>query len=307
MRHASIASRRWSRRRRHAARSHRRLVAPSRRLHFAADGDHIQRAAAALAAAAIAEVDLTTHAGVHPRIGALDVLPFVPLGSASMDDAVAIAHAVGRAIGETLRLRCFSTKPRRARRIGGRSKRCARRLDGLAAVYGSRRGSPTTARPRAPDGRRDGGRRTRCAGGLEPRPRSARRRWPGTSRARRTSGGGLPCLKALGLALEHSGKVQVSLNLTDYRTTSMADVYRAVDAEARRAGATIADSEIIGLVPRAALDDFARWPSISRRVIKRRCWKIGSRCAAFHHSARPRPARERRSASVAVRPDTGRS
>jgi glutamate formiminotransferase len=75
------------------------------------------------------------------------------------------------------------------------------------------------------------------------------------ARTVRTSGGGLPCLKALGLALEHSGKVQVSLNLTAYRTTSMADVFRAVDAEARRAGAAIADSEIIGLVPRAALDD----------------------------------------------------
>ena len=77
------------------------------------------------------------------------------------------------------------------------------------------------------------------------------------ARTIRTSGGGLPCLKALGLALAHSGQVQVSLNLTDYRTTSMADVFRAVDAEARRAGAAIAESEIIGLVPRAALDDLA--------------------------------------------------
>ena len=54
------------------------------------------------------------------------------------------------------------------------------------------------------------------------------------ARTIRTSNGGLPCVKALGLALAHTGQVQVSMNLTDYRTTSMADVFRAVDAEARR-------------------------------------------------------------------------
>ena len=77
------------------------------------------------------------------------------------------------------------------------------------------------------------------------------------ARTIRASGGGLPHLKALGLALEHTGQVQVSMNLTDYRTTSMADVFRAVEAAARDAGAAIADSEIIGLVPRAALADLA--------------------------------------------------
>jgi glutamate formiminotransferase len=77
------------------------------------------------------------------------------------------------------------------------------------------------------------------------------------ARAIRTSNGGLPCLKALGLPLAHSGLVQVSMNLTDYRTTSMAEVYRAVEREAARAGAAIAASELIGLVPRAALDALA--------------------------------------------------
>ncbi len=86
------------------------------------------------------------------------------------------------------------------------------------------------------------------------------------ARTIRTSNGGLPCLKALGLALEHTGQVQVSMNLTDYRTTSMADVFRAVLAEAIAAGADIADSEIIGLVPRAALDDLAQAaPALAER------------------------------------------
>ena len=112
------------------------------------------------------------------------------------------------------------------------------------------------------------------------------------ARTIRASGGGLPCLKALGLALEHTGQVQVSMNLTDYRTTSMADVFRAVDAEARRAGAAIAGSEIIGLVPRAALDDLAgvrrRWQRHRDQVLEDRLAACGlpavspSRTAELH-------------------------
>jgi len=227
---------------------------------FAADGEHIQRAAAALAAAAMAEIDLSTHAGVHPRIGALDVLPFVPLGSASMEDAVAIAQAVGRNIGETLGVPVFfyeaaSRPPHRrsleAIRRGGLEGLSAR-LDepAWAPDHGPRRLHPTAGAIAV------GARGPLVAWNLvldRPDLALARR----IARTIRTSNGGLPCLKALGLPLAHTGQVQVSMNLTDYRTTSMAEVYRAVLAEAIAAGADIAGSEIIGLVPRAALDDFS--------------------------------------------------
>jgi len=227
---------------------------------FAADRAHLERAAAALAAAAIAEIDLTTHAGVHPRIGALDVLPFVPLGSASMDEAVAIAHAVGRAIAETLHVPVFlyeaaarsaERRPLEALRRGG--------LAGLAARLHERAWrpdyGPATLHPTA-GAMAIGARGPLVAWNLVldradlPLARHI-------ARTIRASGGGLPHLKALGLALEHTGQVQVSMNLTAYRTTSMADVFRAVEAAARDAGTAIADSEIIGLVPRAALADLA--------------------------------------------------
>ena len=227
---------------------------------FAADSGAVERAAVALAAATMAEIDLGPHTGVHPRIGALDVLPFVPLGSASMDDAIALAHAVGRAIGDTLGVPVFlyeaaSRAPHRRRleaiRRGG--------LDGLRARlddpawtpdYGPRTLHPTAGAIAV------GARGPLVAWNLvldRPDLALARR----TARTIRTSNGGLPCLKALGLPLAHTGQVQVSMNLTDYRTTSMAEVFTAVDAAARAAGAAIAGSEIIGLVPRAALDDFA--------------------------------------------------
>jgi len=238
-----------------ADRSHHRAV-----FTCAADRETIERAAVALATAVAAEVDLTTHAGVHPRIGALDVLPFVPLGRATMDDAIAAAHAAGRAIGEILRIPVFlyeaaarsaERRPLEAVRRGG--------LDGLAARlhepawqpdYG-----PATLHPTA-GAMAIGARGPLVAWNLvlDRADLALARR---IARVIRTSGGGLPCLKALGLALEHTGEVQVSMNLTDYRTTSMAEVYRAVLAEAIAAGADIADSEIIGLVPRAALDDLA--------------------------------------------------
>jgi glutamate formiminotransferase len=227
---------------------------------FAADAGTVQRAAVALAATVAAEIDLRAHAGVHPRIGALDVLPFVPLGSATMDDAIAVAHAAAREIGESLGVPVWlyeaaSRPPHR------RSLEAVRRggLDGLAARlhepawtpdYGPRTLHPTAG------GIAVGARGPLVAWNLvldRPDLPLARR----IARTIRTSNGGFPCLKALGLPLEHTGQVQVSMNLTDYRTTSMAEVFRAVDDAAGAAGAAIAASELIGLVPRAALDDLA--------------------------------------------------
>jgi glutamate formiminotransferase len=72
------------------------------------------------------------------------------------------------------------------------------------------------------------------------------------ARTIRTSNGGLPCLKALGLPLAHTGQVQVSMNLTDYRKTSPVAAFDAVLARAEAAGVRVAGSELVGLIPRAA-------------------------------------------------------
>jgi glutamate formiminotransferase len=226
---------------------------------FAGSAAQTAASALALAACAVAEIDIRSHAGVHPRVGALDVLPFVPLGDATMADAVAVAHAVGRTIGESLAVPVYlyeaaSRPPHR------RSLESIRRggLPGLAARlddpawqpdHGPRALHPTAGAIAV------GARGILVAWNLvldRPDLALARR----IARSIRTSNGGFPCLKALGLPLEHTGQVQVSMNLTDYRTTSMATVFAAIDAAARHAGTSIAASEIVGLVPRAALDDF---------------------------------------------------
>jgi glutamate formiminotransferase len=223
---------------------------------FAGHSGQVERSAAALAASVAAEIDLTTHSGVHPRIGALDVLPFVPLGSASMAEAIALAHRVGRTIAETLGLPVFLYEA--AARSPDRRPLEAVRRGGLAGL---------AARLREPAWQPDYGPATLhpTAGAMAIGARGPLVAWNlvldradlalarHIARTIRASNGGLPHVKALGLALEHTGQVQVSMNLTDYRSTSMAEVYRAVLAEAIAGGADIAASEIIGLVPRAAL------------------------------------------------------
>ena len=190
-----------------ADQSHHRAV-----FTFAADGATIARAAVALATAVKAEVDLTAHAGVHPRVGALDVLPFVPLGSASMDDAVAIAHAVGREIGASLEIPVFlyeaaSRPPHR------RSLEAIRRggLEGLRARLGEPAWTPDygprTLHPTA-GAMAVGARGPLVAWNLvldRPDLALARR----VARAIRSSNGGLPCLKALGLPLQHLSLIHI--------------------------------------------------------------------------------------------------
>ena len=267
---------------------------------FAADRAHLERAAAALAAAAIAEIDLTTHAGVHPRIGALDVLPFVPLGSASMDEAVAIAHAVGRAIAETLHVPVFlyeaaarsaERRPLEALRRGG--------LAGLAARLRERAWrpdyGPATLHPTA-GAMAIGARGPLVAWNLVldradlPLARHI-------ARTIRASGGGLPHLKALGLALEHTGQVQVSMNLTDYRTTSMADasVPSKPRRETRARPSRTAKSSAWCRGPRSRIS--RSWRRPSRRVTASRCSRIDSPRVGCQRSVRRRPIRDGRASA----------
>ena len=221
MRHASIASRPPS-----PAAAPRcsiapptgRIIAPSSLL--AADGDAFHRAAAALAAAAIAEIDLTAHAGVHPRIARRAAVRAARLGV----DGRRGRHRPRRGPRHRRDAACagVSTKPRRARLSGVRSKRCGAAGSPACRPCTSLRAAGLRSGRTAPDGRSDGDRRA-TAGGVELVPIARPAARPAHRASIRTSGGGL-LPQALGLCLEHR-PVQVSMNLTDYRTTSMGDVF----------------------------------------------------------------------------------
>ncbi len=230
-------------------------------LTFAGDPDAVAEAAFQAIRIATKLIDLRTHTGVHPRVGATDVVPIVPIQNTTMEDCVQLAHRLGKRVGDELKLPVFlyeqaAGHPDRTKleaiRQGGPS--------GLEARMASDRNwHPDFGPPRL----------HKSAGAIVIGARhpliafNVNLNSPDLTIAKtiaRTIGhsnGGLPCVKAIGVALASRGIVQVSMNLTDYRITSMATAFRAVQTESAKAGVEIAESEVIGLIPQAALDQAA--------------------------------------------------
>ena len=234
----------------HADADHHRAV-----FTFLGDPDAVAAAALALAGVVMAEVDMRQHHGIHPRVGALDVVPFVPLAGVSMPEAVALAHATGRALAEQHTLPVYYYGEA-ARRSEGRRLRELRHgeYEGLAARLATDDGRPDDG-PARFDARRGavlvGARDVLIAYNvwLASDDLDAAR---AIARAVRASGGGLPAVQALGLALVSRGRVQVSMNLLDYRVTPIPVAYDRVAEAAARRGIAIERGELVGLAPRAA-------------------------------------------------------
>ncbi len=227
------------------------------------DEEQIADGAVALVESATALIDLRAHCGVHPRIGAVDVIPFVPLGSANMSSCVTVAQRVGRTIAERFALPVFLYGA--AARSAQRSSLSRIRRGGFQGLSKKLAENPPDFGPRHPHP-------TAGAVAVGARPclvafnvvlntadvSIAR----AIASALREANGGLPGVKALGLVLDSRHLTQVSMNLTrvprhlaDVPATTIPAAFRAVDREARRLGARVLESEIVGLIPRAALGD----------------------------------------------------
>jgi len=203
-------------------------------------------------------IDLTRHAGVHPRIGAADVVPFVPLDGATMDDCVTLARLVGERVGSELGIPVFLYESA-ATRPGRRNLADVRRggLDAIARALAS-------GAEHAPDFGPAALHPTFGAIAIGARPfLIAFNAYVGDTnqlpaaraiaRAVRESSGGLPGVRALALAV--GGEAQVSMNLVDLERTGLADALEEVERLAQAAGVAVTWTEIIGLVPeRAALE-----------------------------------------------------
>ena len=238
---------------RHIDADHHRSV-----ITFVADPAIIVEAAVRAVAKAKELIDLRTHAGEHPRIGATDVLPFVPVSGVTLEDCVALAHEAGRRIWHELSIPVYfyeraALRPDRARLENVRRKGFEELRDEIA-VNPERRPDVGETRIHPTAGAIAVGARpfliafnvTLKTGDLM----IARR----IARAVRERDGGLPFVKALGFELQSRGLVQVSMNLIDYQQTSIAEAFKAVQDQARELGVEIAGAEIVGLVPRAAID-----------------------------------------------------
>jgi len=206
---------------------------------------------------AVELIDMNVHRGEHPRIGALDVLPFVPIAGVTMDDCVVLAREVGKRIADELGVPVYlyeaaATRPDR------------RALPNLRkGEYEGLKVEIETNPDRRPDFGPPRLHPTAGATIVGARPiliawnvnlgttdvRVARR----IARSIRESSGGLPAVRAKGFELSDRGLVQVSMNMVDYRKTGLVEAFEAIRRHAEKEGVPIVESEIVGLVPLDAI------------------------------------------------------
>jgi glutamate formiminotransferase/formiminotetrahydrofolate cyclodeaminase len=227
---------------------------------FAGTAEGVEEAAFRAISSAAQLINLDEHSGAHPRIGATDVVPFVPISGISMNECVEIAHRLGRRVGKELNIPVYlyeeaASSPERQNLETHRRGQ----YEGLKAEI-------ETNPERFPD---YGPRRLGPAGATvigARQPLIAYNIYLTTdevsiakqiAKAVRFSSGGLRYVKALGLLVD--GRAQVSMNLTNYRATPLARVVEYVRREAVRYGVEIHHSELVGLIPEDALVEAATW------------------------------------------------
>ena len=231
--------------------SHHRSV-----LTLAGDREPLKAAVLHLYELALAAIDLRRHQGEHPRLGAVDVCPFIPIEGATMTDCVDLAREVAAEVAQRFALPVFlyeeaATSPAR------RNLEDIRRgeFEGLTAKLQQPEWAPDFG-PRAPHPSAGatviGARMPLIAYNINlatDRLDVAKKIAAGI----RMSSGGFRFVKAMGIELKERGVVQVSMNLTNYEKTPVFRVFEVVKREAARYGVNVLESEIVGLVPAAAL------------------------------------------------------
>jgi len=228
---------------------------------FVAPPDRVVDAAIAAARKASELIDLNKHSGEHPRMGATDVIPFVPIAGVTMDDCVALACACGERMWSELGIPVYlyekaATRPERENLAAVRKGQFEGIRDEIATNEARR---PDLGEPRVHP----------TAGitavGARP-PLIAYNVNLGTAdieiankiaRAVRHQSGGLRYVKALGFELKDRGIVQVSMNMVNYEGTPLFRAFEMIKREAERYGVTVVGSEIVGLVPQNALNSVA--------------------------------------------------
>jgi glutamate formiminotransferase len=246
--------------------SHNRSV-----LTMAGEAPAVERALEATIEVAIEAIDMELHTGEHPRIGAIDVIPFVPLGTTTLDACVVLARAFGLRIAERFQIPVYlyaraATRPDRVRladvRRGGyeavRDEIGVRSAD-RAPDFGPKRTHPRAGAVAV------GARPFLIAWNinLDTNDVEVAKR---IARTVRESGGGLPAVQGSGFMIEELDAAQVSMNLLDFETTPMWRVYDEVARLAAGEGVGIRESELIGLAPQAAFDAVAEHANGPRNV-----------------------------------------
>jgi len=229
---------------------------------FVGTPDAVERAMYAGIVAAAERIDLNQHVGEHPRLGAADVVPFVPIRDVTMDECVAMAQRLGRRVGEELGIPVYLYEAAASRP----ERQNLARLRSAHFQFEQLREAIATDPSLMPDyGPALLGPAGASVIGARP-PLVAYNVYLNTgdveiarkiAKAVRESSGGLAYVKAAGFLVE--GQAQVSMNLTDYRKTPVARVVEMIRREAARYGAAITFSELVGLAPQEFFVEAARW------------------------------------------------
>ncbi len=237
--------------------SHNRTV-----ITFLGSPEGVENAAVALAKKAAELIDLTQHQGEHPRMGAVDVVPFVPVKDITKEECVELSKQVGRRIWEEAKMPVFlyedsASAPHRVNLASVRKGQ----FEGMAEKvlqpewepdFGGRTIHPTAGVVAV------GARMPLIAYNIN-LSTSDLSIASAIAKIIRRSNGGFDCVKALGVMLEERNIAQVSINMTDFNRTPLYRVVELVKAEARRWGVTVVGTEVVGLTPMDALLDAAEY------------------------------------------------
>lgn len=228
---------------------------------FVGNPNNVKKAAFASCAKAAELIDLTKHKGEHPRIGATDVIPFIPISEVTMDDCVELARELGKEIAEKLKIPVYLYESAAARPDRRNLENIRRgQFEGLreaiekgperAPDFGQAKLHPTAGATVV------GARMPLVAYNVNLNTDDIDIA-KSIAKAIRHSSGGLRYVKALGLSIKEKGIVQVSMNLTNYQKTPVFRVFEMIKKEAEHYGVEILGSEVIGLIPMNALVDSA--------------------------------------------------
>ncbi|MBC7222097.1 glutamate formimidoyltransferase [Candidatus Bipolaricaulota bacterium] len=229
---------------------------------FVGEPEGVAEAVLQLFAAALPRIDLRVHRGEHPRMGAVDVVPFVPVRGVSMEDCVALAKDVGREIWERFRVPVYlygeaATRPERA----DLSEIRKGEFEGFFEKIKDPKWAPDFGEPMVHPtaGVTAVGAREFLIAFNVNLGTSDIRVAKEIAKAVRFSSGGLRYVKALGMELRERGIVQVSMNLTNFKKTPLPRVLELVRREAQRFGVSVVGTEIVGLIPEEVLVQVAEY------------------------------------------------
>ena len=232
------------------------------------DGDHNRSVitfAAEVEAAADAQfrgiqaaarlIDLNDHSGEHPRMGATDVAPFIPLGDTTLEECAGLARELGERVGKELEIPVFLYGAGAERKSVSKVRKG--QFEGLKETMGQEPAhtpdfGPNRMHPTA-GAVGIGARFFLLAYNVDLKSQDLKLAKAIAKKTRSTGGGLLKNVQALGFDLKEKNRVQVSMNLTDYRVTGLTEAYQAVEKEAAEAGVEIEESEAVGLVPEEAM------------------------------------------------------